>query len=340
MYDLSARTGKYLHAPDDLLRLGYETGGTPRLFTVLIAQAVETDRIDPEGAGIVVLDEDEGRVLLDRHVPTGDGLGEELYRIRGMSWSEFSGFCRTHPRFRGGPPDLVTPQEVPLPGSRQRQRGLNLGSAVGAEAAEDLRSALMTVADRDPSCPVRFPARDRDGVIRDLSARVLTVEDPAPFRLGWVLRRPTSPDLSGLGGERPVDRSLDLFWEELIERRPELLEEAWAGALETLVGGRIATFGAQDEGRYDLRLLGAEEGPVLCLHAFDGRPLGGRTRDALMAELTGISRTELRDLWKLNRTLEVETGRDRLEARFREELNRVRSETEASRDLEPAPSGP
>ena len=82
------------------------------------------------------------------------------------------------------------------------------------------------------------------------------------------------------------------------------------------------------------------EGPVLCLHAFDGRPLGGRTRDALVAELTGMSRTELRDLWKLNRTLEVETGRDRLGARFREGLNRVRSDMEASRDLEPVPSGP
>lgn len=341
MYDLSARTGRYLHAPDDLLRLRYETGGTPRLFTVLIAQAVETDKIDLEGAGIVVLDEDEGRVLLDRHDRSDDTpLGEELYRLKGMSWEEFSTFCRGHPRFRGGPPDIVTPHETPLPGSRQRQTRLGVDVAVAPGGEKDIRSALMILADQDPSCPVRFPERDRDGVIADLSDRIIPVRDPLAYRLGWGLRRSGFADLSGLAGDFPVDRSLDLLWEDTVEQRPELSEEAWSGVLESLAGGGIATYGSQDEGRYDLRILETGEGPALTLHAFEGRVLGEVSRDALIDLLGSMSSTDLRDLWKLSRTLDVETGQERLDALFQQGLNRIRSETEASRDLESYPSGP
>ena len=339
MYDLSARTGRYLHAPDDLLRLRYETGGTPRLFTVLIAQAVETDRIDLEAAGIVILDEDEGRVLLDQHDGSGGSpLGEELYRIRSMRWGEFSAFCREHPRFRGGPDDIITPHEVPLPGSRERQARLGADAVSGAQ--KDIRSALMISADKDPSCPVRFPERDRDGVIRDLSERVRTVRDPLPYRFAWEITMPEAADQSGLSGDQPVDRSLDLLWEDLSAQRPELLDEAWVGVLETMVGGRIATFGAQDEGRYDLRLLDTGEGVALTLSALDGRVLGSESRDDLISNLNSMSSGELRDLWKLSRTLDVETGKRRVEALFQAGLNRVRSETEALRELESSPSGP
>lgn len=339
MYDLSARTGRYLHAPDDLIRLRYETGGTPRLFTVLIAQAVETDRIDLEGSGIVVLDEDEGRVLLDRHDRSDElPLGEELYRIRSMRWGEFSAFCREHPRFRGGPDDIITPHEVPLPGSRERQARLGADAVSGAQ--KDIRSALMIFADKDPSCPVRFPERDRDGVIRDLSERVRAVRDPLPYRLAWEITMPAAADQSGLSGDQPVDRSLDLLWEDLARQRPELLDEAWAGVLESLVGGRIATFGAQDEGRYDLRLLEAGEEVYLTLNALDGHVLRFESRDLLVEELSSMPSAQLRDLWKLSRTLDVKTGQKQVETAFQAGLNRVRSEIEAIRDLETAPSGP
>lgn len=342
MHDLSARTGPYLHAPDDLLRLRYETGGTPRIFTVLIASAMERDQIDPEAAGIVILDEDEGRVLLDRHVGEDEQrLSDELYRIRSMGWAEFSGFCRSHPRFRGGPADIVTPHDTPLPGSRRRQERIGAGTEAGVSARhEDLRSALMIKADEDPACPVRFPERDRDGVMRDLSDRIQAVRDPIPYRLGWSLAAPPAPDLSGLGGAFPVDRSLDLLWEEMAAQRPELLEEAWCGVLEGLVSGRLNTFGAQDEGRYDLRLLETEEGVCLALCALDGRPLGAGSRAALVDLLEDLPLRDLRDLWKLSRTLDYETGPEKVSTLFEEGLNRVRSESEASRDMDPSPSGP
>lgn len=342
MYDLSARTGPYLHAPDDLIRLRYETGGTPRLFTVLIASATERDRVDPEGAGIVVLDEDEWRVLLDRHsAAPGRDLGDELYRVAAMSWAEFSGFCRSHPRFRGGSEDVTSPHDQPLPGSRRRQdRSPDLLKSARAPGLDDLRSALMTLADGDPACSVRFPEGGRKEALQELSARIARVNDPLPYRLAWSVPVPAAPDLTGLGGDRPVDRSLDPLWEETVSRRPELVEEALVEALEAVAGGRLSTFGAQDEGRYDLRLLGSDAGPTLTLFGLDGQELGAGTRDAVMERLASLPVRDLRDLWKLGRTFDVETGPERVATRFRAGLNRVRSETEASRELEPAPSGP
>jgi hypothetical protein len=255
-----------------------------------------------------------------------------------MGCGEFSAFCRGHPRFRGGPDDIITPHEVPLPGSRERQARLGLGVIKGPTG--DIRSALMISADQDPSCPVRFPERDRVGVIRDLSERVRAVRDPLPCRFAWDIVMPEAGDRSGLGGDHPVDRSLDLLWEDTARQRPELLEEAWAGVLESLVGGRITTFGAQDEGRYDLRLVETGERVALTLNALDGQVLGAESGDAFVENLNSMPSAQLRDLWKLSRTLDVETGQKRVETLFQAGLNRVRSETEASRDIETTPSGP
>lgn len=342
MHDLSARTGPYLHAPDDLFRLRFETGGTPRLFTLLVARAIEMTLIDPEGAGIVILDEDEGRVLLDRHLGTDLAkAGEEVYRIRAMSWPEFSGFCRSHPRFRGGPADIVTPYDVPLPGSRRRQGLLGSGALLeGVVVPGDLRSALMISLDADPTCPIRFPTRDHDGLLTDLCGRLIGPDAAGRFRLGWPLMPPATPDLSGLSGDRPVDRSLDLLWEERTAQSPELVDEAWCGVLETFGSGRIRTPGAEDEGRFDLRITQTENGSALSLYALEGRRIEAETRPRLVETLRELPIRDLRDLWKLNRTLDVETGSEKVSSLFHAELNRVRSEVETSREADLAPPVP
>lgn len=345
MFSLLQKTGPYLHAPDDLLRLRFETGGTPRLFTVLIAQGAEAERFEPDAAGLVILDEDEGRVLLDRHANEAPGLsGSELYRIGALGWPEFSAFCRSHPRYRAGAPDIDTPHETPLPGSRFRQARLAEREGgdpiIGDGSAGDLRSGLMRRADADPACPVRFPSRDRAGMIRDLSERTMRDPEDGVFRLGWPVRLPAAQDLTGLGGPAPVDRSLDISWADLVGQRPELTEEARVRAIDPVLGGRLATWGTTDEARYDLRLRVTGDGPAILLITLDDLPVGAVSRDALTADLARQPAPTLRDLWKLGRTLDVELGPERLGSRFATALNAIRSETEAMREPEPAPSGP
>lgn len=344
MFSLLQKTGPYVHAPDDLLRLRYETGGTPRLFTLLLAQGAERDRFEPEAAGLVILDEDEGRVLLDRHGGEAGTIGSELYRIGGLGWADFSAFCRSHPRYRGGAPDIDAPHDRPLPGSRSRQA--RLADRDGADAAGvprqagDLRSDLMRRADADPDCPVRFPVRDRAGMVRDLLQRVLRDPDSGLSRLGWPVRFPSAPDLTGISGSDPVDRSLDISWSALMEQRPELTEEARVRAIDPVLAGRLATWGATDEGRYDLRLRETGEGPAVLLLGFDDLAVGSPGVGGLETQLARLPDPALRDLWKLGRTLDVELSPERMGVRFGAALNAIRSETEAMREPEPAPSGP
>lgn len=340
MHDLLHRTGPYLHAPDDLLRLRFETGGTPRLFTVLIASAVERDRIDRSGAGIVVLDEDEGSVLLDRHL--GDDparCGSELYRIRSLSWPDFSGFCRAHPRYRGGSVDIVTPHDAPLPGSRRRQAALP-GPEPEAAPVNDLRSDLMMRADLDPTCPVRFPTRDRSGALADLSERIIPGTANGQARIGWPVQLPAGSNLSGAEGPNRVDRAMDPAWTDLLDRRPELIEEARTCVLEALVSGQVSTWGGEDEGRYDLRLEVAEPGLHVVLFALDETTIGAETPSRLSEQLQTLPQRDLRDLWKLSRTLDHETGPSRVMTGFTSALNRIRAELESSRDPDLSPSGP
>jgi hypothetical protein len=345
MFSLLQKTGPYVHAPDDLLRLRFETGGTPRLFTLLLAQGAERGRFDPTVAGLVILDEDEGRVLLDSH--TGEPArpaASELYRISALSWADFSAFCRAHPRYRPGAPDIDTPHEAPLPGSRSRQARLaerdGAEPVIGRPLAGDLRSDLMRRADADPACPVRFPARDRTGMMRDLKERVMRDAESGLFRPGWRVPLPTAPDLTGVNGAVPVDRSLDIAWSSLLEERPELAEEARIRAIEPVLAGRLATWGAEDEGRYDLRLSNTEEGPAVLLRALDDFGIGAASADAFGIDLERLPDPLLRDLWKLGRTLDLELSPERVGVRFGHALNATRAETEAMRDTAPVPSGP
>lgn len=342
MHELLTKTGPYLHAPDDLLRITFETGGTPRVFTVLAASAVERDEIDRDGAGLVILDEDEGRVLLDRHRSVSSGAeAGELYRISSLCWGEFSDFCRSHPRFRGGPEDIVTPHEAPLPGSRRRHSSRSdILREARSSGSGDLRSALMIRADADPDCSVRFPPRDRSGVLEDLRGRITRVYEDGSYRLGWPLQAPTAPDLSGLNGRVSVDRSLDLAWEERVEQRPELKHEAWWGVMEMFGSGRTSTFGAADEGRYDMRISSDEANGHLVLFALDEVPLSDRSEADLSTKLSDLPDRTIRDLWKLSRTLDHELSENRVSALFEVELNRIRAETETSQDSDPSPSGP
>jgi hypothetical protein len=340
MHDILHRTGPYLHAPDDLLRLRFETGGTPRVFTLLIASAIERDQIDRSGAGLVVLDEDEGLVLLDRHQGSGPGgAGSELYRISSMGWADFSEFCRTHPRFRGGSPDIDTAHEHPLPGSRRRQEALRTAD-IGPVSAGDLRSDLMRRADADPSCPIRFPARDRKGVLDDLVGRIVTCPTTGSAFIGWAIRFPEATDLTGLSGPHRVDRSMDPAWSELLYSRPELLEEARVQVLDSLVSGRLSTWGVGDEGRYDLRPSAIGGQPAVLLHGLDGEGLRATTPDMLAGVLARMPDIALRDLWKLSRTMDHETGPHQVESGLGAALNRIRSEVESSTDPDLSPSGP
>jgi hypothetical protein len=158
--------------------------------------------------------------------------------------------------------------------------------------------------------------------------------------IGWAIRFSDATDLNGLSGPHRVDRSMDPAWSERLENSPELLAEARTEVLNFLVSGHLSTWGVGDEGRYDLRVSAMGDLTAVLLHAVDGEGLGATSPDALAGILARSSDRDLRDLWKLSRTLEHETGADKIEAALSSALNRIRSEVEASNEPDPSPSGP
>jgi len=338
MHDLLHKTGPYLHAPDDVSRLSFETGGTPRVFTLLIAAATETTRADRSAGGIVILDEDEGAVVLDGHLGGDPGRDAEFYRIRGMGWTEFSDFCRTHQRFRGRAPDLIDPLERPLPGSRRRQAALpeplSLRDRVG-----DLRSDLMIRTQAGPDGSVTFPRIGRTQAIDELSQIPLITGHNGLVRMSWPIRFPDHCDLSGLQGDRPVDRALDPAWSELLAQRPELVEEARLEAIGPALDGSCLPPGSEGSGRFGLLLCPQGRGGVI-LATLDESVFAFADHRSVRAALVAMPDSLVRDLWGLKRSLDHATSPDRLETRFGAALNRIRSELELARDPEPAPAGP
>lgn len=113
---IESRTGPYLHASDARWTKAFPGG---RRFAVLIAGAYDAGIIGPEHNGIVVLDEDNRSVVLDRHCEEQSGYGgpspaqyREARRILSMPWEEFLEFCTEHPRYRGCLPDPEESEDV------------------------------------------------------------------------------------------------------------------------------------------------------------------------------------------------------------------------------------
>ena len=102
---ISNRIGQYLHADGAARR--YQIDGTN--YIIGIAGAYDTfGLIGPEHNGIFILDDDDKRVVLDRHCEIGSGYHgpsedqwAEFKRIAELPAAAFKNFCRNHPRYRG-----------------------------------------------------------------------------------------------------------------------------------------------------------------------------------------------------------------------------------------------
>ena len=99
------RVGQYLHAEGAARR--YRINETN--YVIGIAGAIDAfGLIGPEYNGIFILNDDEKRVVLDRHCEIASGYSgpsaaqwAEFKRIVNLPSAAFNNFCRNNPRFRG-----------------------------------------------------------------------------------------------------------------------------------------------------------------------------------------------------------------------------------------------
>lgn len=329
MHDIATKTGPYLHAVDDAAIVLFETGGTPRSFTVLIASAREELMMERTRNGVAILDNDRKQVVLDEHARNDRRACVEAFEeVRMMSWEEFSSFCRENPRHRGVSPDIVEKKTVPDPGSRRNQKAMGAARAASKDAGGDLRSDHMIRSHDNPACPYDFPPVTRDDAIREVSRALLHHGEDGLHRLKWMIDVSADIGVEGLSGDFSVDRSRDAAWEQTMHQHPEITEEAILSALAPLLSGSVSTWGAMDEGRYVFRIE-AERGDVMTLASLDQTSMAFGGRGHLVRSLEALDSSDLRDLWKLKRTVDHDLEPGRLSARISADVNRIRAEIEA-----------
>lgn len=325
MHDIIEKTGPYLHPADDAYRICFETGGTPRAFTILIARARDGLTIEDGKNGVAIIDDDSLQVVLDEHMRNDlSGARREVARIRSMNWGAFSDFCREHPRYRKTSPDISEARKVPYPGSRvnQERRGYTPVNA----GTRDIRSMLMISADIDASCPYSFPPVTKAEAARDLLRSTTRRCEDGMYRLSWDIRMGgvASMDPRKWGADHISDPAIDEDWADYVSEYPEIFHEVCADMIHPYLSQQIGTWGAQDEGRYSFSVEGLSGGNLLLTH-IDGQDLGFKTNGAFGVFVEHLDDGDLRDIWKLKHTLDHDLAEKSRLTLFHQKMATIRS---------------
>lgn len=309
MDPLSCRIGPYFYAGEawrTTLKFSFD-----RTFTVLISSAFDAGVIGSEVNGIVVLDDDNLTVVLDRHTQASSGYygptreqQAEFERIKKMDWAAFSRFCHDHPRYRRASPDIssLTGPDNGYP--------LNRAIAAGKPSGAPGRSILspeMIAMNENPDCAYKFPLATREDIVVFLASRELH-GDRHNLYLAWDIRVYGKVDMSGRdNGNNEVSKACDRRWNALIETRgDELFEQACAEELSQYLENLYSTYPGDDDGRYAFSVQG-RMGGRLVLTGFDGITLPDSARKGISFESRGhfiewiksLADSELLDLYKL-----------------------------------------
>jgi len=324
MTDISQKTWKYLHGPDDLAHLSFKTGGVPRSFTAIQYTATERDEIDLQDDGIAIIDNDQMSVVLDGHLKNNpDAQASFMSDLRKMSWAHFRTMALKHPRYRGSQTDFHrdTPNKGVL--VNQIQRGVM--HAPSDEA--DLRSPSMVLAHASSECPYSFPRMTRSEALQDLLSHDCLKGEDGRWRLSWAL-----PSRSDHPYFKPSASDLDDPWQKHCEAHPELFDLAAQSLLERYFSGGVTTWPESDDGRYAFCSGGLSNPDVICLESIDGAEIDFASRGEFGALLDALPDTALRDIWKLQQVTDHNLAPEVVRNRITAELEPIRNEVLSPQD--------
>lgn len=278
MSALNKQVGPYLHADGMRRQLAFEGG---RSFTVLVAGAYHAGIIGPEHNGIVVLDEDHGQVVLDRHVPESSGYHgpsrrqvAEFERICAMTdWKEFTDFVRSNARFRtASVPDIDEAKPFQPDEGAVVLKAAMAGKVPGLPGKSILPQAAVA-AHEDPSVPYDFPSRTRLDIVAELAAHAVHREFHGRNHLAWNIKI-YDADLSGRSEGYAPNEAYDKLWEAYVAANKDMVvQEACSDALRHYLDGEATSFLGDDAGDFEFQVTG-RSGGWLELSKFDGRSLG------------------------------------------------------------------
>lgn len=304
---LLSTTGGYLHAADDIKEIRFPVSGkTDRSFTILKAVRAKESQ-SPDHAGIAILDNDNGLVVVDG-IQSAEGndcpsLAFKMALITSMEWREFARFCRSQPRYRGGIQDIDRANKCPLPGDPIRQSSLGLTPT----AKSDARSDFFRDLSENPDVPYEFPAMSLEQMSDEICRHPTFVENGGiSARICWDIRLNFSWNRTGRVKDGPqMSDAYDLYWRHEVSENPLILERAKNGALSEFLKPDAIVLGLE-EFPCTFSLAGSKKG-FLTLDRFAGCSMCA-TRDIDIAgRILRLRDNELEALWAILRVMDVET---------------------------------
>jgi hypothetical protein len=322
MSDITEKTWKYLHGPDDVTHLSFPTGGVPRSFSVIQYAATGRDEVDLDDNGIAIIDNDQMAVVLDGHLSNRPLKQIEfMSSVRKMDWGSFSAFAASHPRYRGRQDDFALPRPRPGVLTNQIQRGVM--NAPSNE--EDIRSPSMVQADASSDCPFSFPEISRSEALSAILSHPCLQGEDGRWRLSWAL-----PDRTTHPMFKPKE-NMD-GWTRHCIANPELYDLATTTVIEPYLCGAATTWPRSDAGRYVFETGGTEHPDVLCLLSIDGVEIDFNTRGEFGKLLDALPDVAVRDIWKLVQVTDNDLDPSAVTSRINRELNTYRAEYNEARE--------
>ena len=258
---MSAQSGRYVHAPDlKWAKVFEEPGGAGRrTFTIVVASAYNAGIVGPEMNGVVVLDEDGRKVVVDEMARASSGyFGPSAAqmtlanRLREADWHTFVDIIKSHPKYRGtleqGPPVW---RYAPDPRDDRQ--------LITDEEAKDWAQAGYEMV------TTRF------AMIKAISAHSVHRDGYGPSRLAWNVKVGDF-DTSGRTDGQQTNPALDEAWAEYLSRKGDhVWDSAAAEARYPYLNGEFSTYPGNDGGQYTFAFEG-RSGGWLVLAAIQGVP--------------------------------------------------------------------
>ncbi|WP_411839573.1 hypothetical protein [Paracoccus sp. ME4] len=329
-------TGQFLHEARHKHALFFAgEGDVPRSFTVLAALAykpLNEDEVDLTRNGIVVIDNDNWRIVADEISGQSTGLMgaspeqiEVLSHIVTMDWADFASFCRTQSRYRAGSPDIDMSAIVPAGGSHGNQTRLGLRNPKMDDYRNDFIRSLNDLGE------FNLPATSRDGMIRDLMMRS-SVTTPEGRMLSWSVSMDFNWDRSGnVNRGADLDPAYDARWAKALRNDPTIMERATEAAFAPYLVPDYAVFDLEEEANCQLV---SSEGDDILLSSYRGKDMSFTDFHDLRKKLSALEGDDLVYLWTTARVLDKEFNRLNRSSDVMPHLNAIRADMEQEWSME------
>lgn len=309
--------GNYTHA--DGARRTKKHGD--RTFSVMIAGAEVAGITGPEYNGIVIIDEDNRSIVLDRHVKESTGYfgptqrqWDEMGRIMRMDWADFRQFIKSNPRYREkSVPDIDMDTPDPVIPIADRVIYPKEGRAETGPYVETLEN--------------------RKGIIEFIrDHKVHRIDGPySRWALAWDIKVPAF-DTSGKNchDEFKANEAYDARWEKYVETNGELFHEACGAATRQYHDGEYNLYPGVNEDSYKFGQTGRSGGWMLLTEfdGFKGYRFSWEDLSELEEWLQNLTDDKLVHLYRLVNQLDADLGTDKIRANMEYQFAFLREQQE------------